>query len=294
LTLMVVTPMATSLPYICQLRNLVDVAYIVSGILAIRSMPTPLYFGHGKYFTAIFAALTWTKCLYSLRGEAWFGPRFLPIIRAVADTSVFFFILSVAIVAVTHAYYIFGAREDPSPLYASFMPIVRLGIFGDFDLFELEGLDTVFEPSEEGQLEPLDPSPGKDYAAIHATFYVTGLVITILLMNLLVGVLGANYELYEDQSRQLFHRERARMLLDLEKLPWSRCCQRRRGEEGLYIWFLAREEPAADDLRSIRSTVRSIVVDETKQLHKKMERLQEDINKVLEQVSNKKNGGLEK
>ena len=53
----------------------------------------------------------------------------------------------------------------------------------------------------------------------HALFYVTGIGITILLMNLLIGILGNNFELYQDQSDGLFQRARAKMLLELQARP---------------------------------------------------------------------------
>ena len=53
----------------------------------------------------------------------------------------------------------------------------------------------------------------------HALFYLTGIGITVLLMNLLIGVLGNNFELYQDQSDVLFQRARAKMLLELQARP---------------------------------------------------------------------------
>ena len=41
-------------------------------------------------------------------------------------------------------------------------------------------------------------------------------------MNLFIGVLGNNFELYQDQSDILFQRARAKMLLELQARPW-RC-----------------------------------------------------------------------
>ena len=49
----------------------------------------------------------------------------------------------------------------------------------------------------------------------HALFYFTGIGITVLLMNLLIGVLGNNFELYQDRSDVLFQRARAKMMLEL-------------------------------------------------------------------------------
>ena len=40
-------------------------------------------------------------------------------------------------------------------------------------------------------------------------------------MNLLVGVLSNNFELYEDQSAVLFLRARAKLMLELQARPWT-------------------------------------------------------------------------
>ena len=55
----------------------------------------------------------------------------------------------------------------------------------------------------------------------HTLFYITGVGITILLMNLLVGVLSNNFEVYEDQSAVLFLRARAKLMLELQGRPWT-------------------------------------------------------------------------
>eukprot|EP00931_Biecheleriopsis_adriatica_P060016 TRINITY_DN36015_c0_g1_i1.p1 TRINITY_DN36015_c0_g1~~TRINITY_DN36015_c0_g1_i1.p1 ORF type:complete len:597 (+),score=95.48 TRINITY_DN36015_c0_g1_i1:201-1793(+) len=280
-------------------RNFADVLYLVCGGLATRSMllGSQLLGGEGKAVLALFAALSWWKCLYHLRGEAWFGPRFLPIVRALKDTTAFFLVVVVAIAANTHAYLILEPRSDPNPVYASFMQIFRLGVLGDFDLFEFEGLDPIFEVNSDSQLEPVDPEPGPDYVAVHMLFYTTSIGITILLMNLLIGVLGSNYEMYEDQSRQLFLQERACMLLDLQRQPWHAlwCClanvirQRvrpRRGWDDI-IWFIAREGPGVEESRSLRSTVRQIVNERQNAADKKVEALSERVGKKMDDTDKK-------
>ena len=98
---------------------------------------------------------------------------------------------------------------------------VRLGVFGDFDLFEFEGLDPIYRQTAYNvqELEPIDPDPGSDYVWVHMLFYIVGLGITVLLMNVLIGVLSANYELYEDQSAVLFLRARVKILVELQTRP---------------------------------------------------------------------------
>ena len=66
-------------------------------------------------------------------------------------------------------------RDDPTPTYAALMQVIRLGMFGDFDLFEFEGLDMTYQLSELANdtgdafqaWEPVNPDPGPDYVSWH-------------------------------------------------------------------------------------------------------------------------------
>lgn len=129
--------------------------------------------------------------------------------------------MGMCIPSAVHAYYNLGLRQVPTPTYAAVMQVVRLGVFGDFDLFEFEGLDPIYRQTADNgeELEPIDPDPGPDYVWVHMLFYTVGVGITVLLMNVLIGVLGANYELYEDQSTVLFFRARVKMLVELQIRP---------------------------------------------------------------------------
>merc|ERR1719420_1417572 len=104
--------------------------------------------------------MQWFRVLYGLRPFETFGPRILPILFAVKDTAAFTVVMLFCTAASTHAYFVIGARDDPNPVYASFLLMYRLIWLGDFDLYELEGEDTVFEPNADGVLEPTDPEPG--------------------------------------------------------------------------------------------------------------------------------------
>lgn len=173
--------------------NAADVLYIVTGWLALMRQLSADPGDLEKPWMAVFAALSWLKLLYSLRGETWMGPRLLPILSAIKDTFAFFLLMTICLAAATHAYYNLQVRQEPVPTYAAVMQVVRLGIFGDFDLFEFEGLDPTYKLMDDGnkqEWEPNDPSPGPDYLWVHALFYITGVGITVLLMNVLIGVLS--------------------------------------------------------------------------------------------------------
>ena len=87
----------------------------------------------------------------------------------------------------------------------------------------------------------------------HILFYITGVGITILLMNLLVGVLSNNFELYEDQSAVLFLRARAKLMLELQARPWTYTLQ------WLSCRLLHNEETGSSRKRSESSCVVAIL-----------------------------------
>ena len=204
--------------------NAADLMYLVTGWMAVNRQLFVVTEGLEKPWMAMFSALAWLRLLYSLRGESWMGPRLLPILSAIKDTFAFFMLTGLCLAAATHAYYNLQLREEPTPSYAAMMQVVRLGIFGDFDLFEFEGLDPVYTQKQDNvhEWEPTDPSPGPDYIWVHCLFYFTGVGITVLLMNVLIAVLGANYERYEDQSSVHFLRARVKMLVELQSRPLGR------------------------------------------------------------------------
>ena len=201
--------------------NLADAVYIVAGWFAITRQLSMFTEELEKPWMAIFSALAWLRLLYSLRGETWMGPRLLPILAAIRDTFVFFMLMGICIASAVHAYYNLQVRQDPTPTYAAVLQVVRLGVFGDFDLFEFEGLDPTYRQTADNaqELEPIDPDAGPDYVWVHMLFYTVGVGITVLLMNVLIGVLSANYDFYEDQSAVLFLRARVKMLVELQIRP---------------------------------------------------------------------------
>ena len=104
-----------------------------------------------------------------------------------------------------HAYFVLGTADpEPSLGYSSLLATFRLGVLGDFDMSELEGTD------EGGEL----------YTYSHIWFYLASLLVTMLMMNILVGILGSNYDRFEDQSKQLFVQKRAKALMVLSTRPW--------------------------------------------------------------------------
>ena len=208
------------------METLGDAAFLLVGFAAITKQMQQQE-GLDQVFLPWFAVMSWLRCLYSFRGEKWVGLHMLPIISAVRDTGAFFFVTGMCLAAATHAYFILGPRgEDPLPVYSAFLHTARLGLFGDFDIFEFQGQDPTYQRNGlTGEWEPQDPSPEelgqRQYVYVHLSFFMVGIGITILLMNLLIGILGQNYEVHHERAQVLFVQARARMLLEHGCRPWA-------------------------------------------------------------------------
>lgn len=227
--------MKKALAELFALDNFVDVLFIIVGWFAlIRRLVLPP--GIDAWMAA-FCAWNWLRLLYSLRGELWIGPRLLPIFFALRESLGFFFVVFMAVAASSHAYYDLQLRMEAAevvagkwyrPLfeaYTAVLQIGRLGIWGDFDLYEFEGLDPSLERDQwdnvTGILNPVDPPPSPDgvYIFAHLLFFVTGVGVTVLLMNLLIGILSTDFGLYEQKSSELFNRARAKMMKEIGSRP---------------------------------------------------------------------------
>jgi hypothetical protein len=280
----------------------VRIAVECVGLLALPSWESS---PRQRELVAVWCCVRWLQALYALRGFEVFGPRMLPILSAVKDTAAFLIVMVFCLLAFTHAFYVIGTRDDgPSRFYAAFLPVFRLGVLGDFDMFELAGDDTVLVHAEDGIWAPEDPDysdprTNPAYYSIQIWFFLASVVITVLMMNLLVGILGANYERYEEQSQALFVRARARMIMIISARPWLSCVFS--GEElkgcfavlqapvlGItstgtskdYLYFAMKETPNTDDERSTRRAMQISIEESLKKLSTSFDAKFEKIDKL--------------
>ena len=209
-----------------DLEMLADASFLVVALAAVVSQ-MQREAELDQLFLPWCAAMAWLRGLYSLRGERWIGRYMLPILSAVRDTGAFFFVTALCLAAASHAYFILNPRgEDPYPIYSAFLHTARLGLFGDFDVFEYQGQDATYQLNDyTNEWEPQDPSP-KDlgqqhYVYLQLSFFTVGVGMTILLMNLLIGILSQHYEIHQERAQILFIRARARMLLEHTRRPWA-------------------------------------------------------------------------
>ena len=165
--------------------------------------------------------------------------------------------------AATHAYYTLCLRSEPTPFIAAALQIARLGLLGDFDLFEFEGVDTVYTKSPGTETwEPEDPAPSASYYYALILFSVVGFFFTVLLMNLFIGVLSSAYDIEEDRAAAVYTRELALTSVKFRRQLWVRAldkafqiCCKVDNEDAKQVFVLARDEPDEDAMRSMRSCV---------------------------------------
>merc|ERR1719321_1997418 len=107
--------------------------------------------------------------MVSLRPFVDFGPRILPIFRARWDTIPFIVVMFFSLGASIHSFYVLATRPPlPSLAIAAGMIGYRLGLLGDFDMFELEGVDPVYPGSTPAA--PEDPAPSPMFYSVHVWF----------------------------------------------------------------------------------------------------------------------------
>jgi hypothetical protein len=241
--------------HLLDIRNAMDLVRLVVMAMGLSSVYTWQDETQQRSVVATWAFERWWHAMSMLRGFEMFGPRILPIVYAIRDTVGFIIVFLFVLGGAVHAFYVLGTRDSPTPLYAAFLTVYRLAVLGDFDMFELEGLDTPFIGNDNGEWWPEDPKRSELYLSVHTFFYVVTLAITIFTMNILIGILGSNYERFEEQSRPLFVRERARLIISLSSRPWVQCLWSKKEWREGRLWFAVRTTPNADEERSIAGKI---------------------------------------
>ncbi|CAE7729660.1 unnamed protein product, partial [Symbiodinium pilosum] len=154
------------------------------------------------------------------------GRRMVPVVIAVCGPESVFFLLFLGfmICGAFHAYYVFPIEENVSAngfglnhVLGTFLKIFRLTVLGDFDLSELEGLsDHVtarLDPKTNKITGTVDVNSDEWAPKYHRTiryeFVILTLVITVVVMNVYVGLLGELYHKAERRCRQLYNNYRA-------------------------------------------------------------------------------------
>ena len=114
-------------------------------------------------------------------------------------------------------YYTLGIQQADgtgyfgSVLMNELLLIYRLGFLGDGDLNELRGFgELILEKEDSGAQNFREREPGNEnYVSVHLFFVLVSTTITIMMMNLFVGILSTNYDECSGKARALFVRSRA-------------------------------------------------------------------------------------
>ena len=269
--------------YILDPRNMVDMVLLLVETAGLTTLISWANLEWQRGLLAAWSIVKWFRVMYSLRGFELFGPRILPILSALKDTAAFLILMGFCLLSFTHAFYVLGTHDNlPHWMYGAFLPVFRLGVIGDSDLDELAGVNTVFG-NENGIWAPQDPDPlvSPMYTYVLMLYLFANLVITVLMMNILVGILGANYERYEEQSPALFVRERARMINIISVRPWTRYVWKR--WEGGWLYFTTKEAPNTEDERSTRRAMQISTEEALKPLKKQIEQMQKQNEQMQKQ-----------
>ena len=92
---------------------------------------------------------------------------------------------------------------------------------------------------------------------VHTWFYATSLTLTVMMMNILIGILGNNYDHELEQSKALFTRQRAHVIFLLSAMPWYRN-RIWRGVRGKYLWTASKSDGSGEQKEQERS-IRTVV-----------------------------------
>lgn len=222
--------------------------------------------------------IRWTILSTSFLQVEQVGRNMVPVVIAVCQPASLFFLffLGFMIFAAFHAYYVFPIEENvgdkahwlDNHVFNTFLKVFRLTVLGDFDLAELEGSDDTVTAqltklnrtsSEISGSVDVDSSDWTDqyHRAVRYQFLILSMVITVVVMNVYIGLLGELYQQAEKRSRQLYNHYRATCAyrhmcerLALCFLPnklWI-CCGESSGktDSGLY-WFIYNKKLLTDD-----------------------------------------------
>ena len=151
----------------------------------------------------------WIKLALTLLNVEMIGKAILPVWEAVKsrETITFMVYLLIAATGLTHAYYTFP-MHDAEDVVMSFFRVFRIFLLADFDLYEMEGVDSVVDAHlSNGKLV------GNIHDGMHRERIDGGIrqfismavfLGPVLFLNVFIGVLGKAYEDADAQIEYIF------------------------------------------------------------------------------------------
>eukprot|EP00931_Biecheleriopsis_adriatica_P103938 TRINITY_DN78715_c0_g1_i1.p1 TRINITY_DN78715_c0_g1~~TRINITY_DN78715_c0_g1_i1.p1 ORF type:complete len:726 (+),score=102.68 TRINITY_DN78715_c0_g1_i1:32-2209(+) len=235
-------------------------------------------------FFAMMILFRWFHLVLQLMGVRAIGENVLPAISAATRTeSVFFMLfLSAMVIGSFHAYYSFAIDENVFqgdlsasswwrssgwyPVLNTFLKMYRLNVMGDFDLYELEGVDDTVSGHIFGNLTgdriaafvdgTVDEGDEVEISAgIRFFFMLISLVVHIVFMNVYIGLLSTLYEDAKAKKHELYYKHLADKTYDylMRRSFWERwrCCRSLDNQNAdsadSPVWMIVQKSAVASD-----------------------------------------------
>jgi len=140
--------------------------------------------------------LRWFQLLFMFRGFKLLGPKLLPILFTLKSMGPFLIVLLFYVVGFLHAYWTLSSRSFGEVILICY----RLGIMGDFSLTSDEDTDILEDKAMDGW--------------IMVWFFGCSSLLTIFMMNVVIGVLGDSYDVEQERSEVSFYQSRAHICFE--------------------------------------------------------------------------------
>ncbi|CAE7552761.1 FEM1B [Symbiodinium pilosum] len=197
----------------------------------------------------------------------------LPILKAIPATVPFFIVVVCWFQGFLHMYYSFGLLS----WWQSMMVMYRLGFLADFSRNEMRNTTALSQSGDDWET-PVD-----------IVLVLMGLSMSIIMMNILIGVLAESYNRGWEHRERLFLLERSRLVLHHFTInsAWDKCpctCVKRRvqSEGGAHhVWFASARDP------STWGEIESQYDADVMNVHEKVTELRREIREMHEKIMDK-------
>ncbi|CAE7396064.1 FEM1B [Symbiodinium sp. CCMP2456] len=222
---------------------------------------------------AITGFVRWLRVLNTLKGFESTGKPMLPILQAIPATVPFFFVVFCWFAGFLHMYYSFGLMS----WWQSMMIMWRLGFLADFSRNEMRNV-TLLSQGEADWEWPVD-----------IVLVAMGVSMSIIMMNILIGVLAESYNRGWEHRERLFLLERSRLVLHHFTIytGWEKCpcaCAKRRIQSEAnshHVWFANARDP------STWGEIQSQYDADVMNVHEKVTELRREIREMHEKMLEK-------
>mmetsp|Transcript_43989 Transcript_43989/g.84466 ORF Transcript_43989/g.84466 Transcript_43989/m.84466 type:complete len:630 (-) Transcript_43989:256-2145(-) len=164
---------------------------------------------------ALAVGLKWIHFIFELMNTKGLGHSVLPAFKAVTGTDALAFMvfLMIIVFGTVQTYWALPIREhlpkDGRSVFALvFMKVFRLELLGDFDISELEGEDPVLKGNWSGDHLSGHIEEAKESELFHDAVMIivlfASVVVTVLSMNVAIGVVSTAYSNNKANSNQLY------------------------------------------------------------------------------------------